>query len=249
MRDVIARMQGIIRGWEEAADRRAVFLTCYMMMTENMQSAVAQGEFADSAWVDRLLRHFAGYYFVALDAYERDHASAPAVWQLAHDAALEGRELALQQLLLGVNAHINYDLVLTLADMLEAEWAGLSDEARRLRYMDYCHVNAIIGQTIDAVQDQVLEPAMPTMALVDRLFGDLDERLISRIITDWRESVWDHAAHLLDTHDPAMRAVLIKSVEDDALRRGSMIGLRGRGKAFLHQSCATKGCQRAVMLR
>ncbi len=224
--DVIARMQAIVRGWEEAADRRAVFLTCYMMMTENMQTAVAQGEFVDCDWVDRLLCHFAGYYFVALDAYQRDRASAPKVWQLAHDAALEGRELALQQLLLGVNAHINYDLVLTLADLLETEWAELSDEARRRRYADYCHVNAIIGRTIDAVQDQVLDPVMPVMEWVDRLFGGLDEKLISRIITDWRESVWEHAAHLLDTHDPAMRAVLVQRVEDEALQRGHLIGLR-----------------------
>ena len=223
--DVIARMQAIIRAWEETADRRAVFLTCYMMMTENMQTAVKQGEFADCAWVDRLLRHFAGYYFVALDAYERDRASAPAVWRLAHNAALEGRELALQQLLLGVNAHINYDLVLTLADMLDPKWAELTEEQRHLRYVDYCHVNDIIGRTVDAVQDQVLEPAMPAMELVDRLFGDLDERLISRIITDWRESVWEHTAHLLDTHDPAMRAVLVQRVEDDALHRGRLIGL------------------------
>ena len=224
-RDVIAEMQGIIRGWEEADDRRAVFLTCYMMMTENMQAAVALGEFADCAWVDRLLRHFAGYYFVALDAYVRDRASAPAVWRLAHDAALEGHEPALQQLLLGVNADINYDLVLTLADMLGPEWEKLTEEQRQTRYVDYCHVNAIIGETIDAVQDQVLEPAMPSMALVDRLFGDLDERLISRIITDWRESVWDHAAHLLDTHDPAMRVALIQRVEEEALQRGHLIEL------------------------
>jgi hypothetical protein len=223
--DVIARMQEIIRRWEDTADRRAVFLTCYMMMTQNMQTAVVQGEFADCTWVDRLLRHFADYYFVALDAYQLDRSSAPKVWQLAHDAALEGHEAALQQLLLGVNAHINYDLVLALADMLDPEWEGLSDNDRRTRYADYCHVNDIIGRTIDAVQDQVLEPAMPSMKLVDWLFGEMDEKLISRIITDWRESVWEYAARLLDTHDPEMRAALVQRVEEDALHRGSVINL------------------------
>ncbi len=30
-------------------------------------------------------------------------------------------------------------------------------------YTDHCHVNDVIGGTIDAVQDQVIEPAMPVM--------------------------------------------------------------------------------------
>jgi hypothetical protein len=217
-------MQAIVRRWEDASDRRAVFLTCYMMMTQNMQSAIVQGDFGDGEWVDRLLNHFAEYYFVALDAYERDRVSAPPVWQLAHDAALEGRDVALQQLLLGVNAHINYDLVLAVADMLGPEWDRLSDTERNVRYVDYCHVNEIIGQTIDAVQDQVLEPAMPSMALVDRLLGNLDERLISRIITGWREAVWENAVRLLEAQDPDARALLLQRVEEDALHLGALIG-------------------------
>jgi hypothetical protein len=191
-----------------------------------MLSAIERREFDDCEWVDRLLSHFAEYYFVALTAYERDPASAPPVWQLAHEVAREEDALALQQLMLGVNAHINYDLVLTLADMLGAEWERLSEEQRRTRYTDYCHVNHVIGETINAVQDQVLEPAMPAMELIDRLFGSLDERLISRVITDWRDSVWEHAARIIQTADAAERARLVHQVAQEALRRGDTIGLR-----------------------
>jgi len=227
---VVVRMQQLVHRWEDASDRRAIFLTCYMMMTENMQSAIERQEFRDCEWVDRLLNHFAGYYFVALAAYDRDPSSAPLVWQLAHEAARDGDSMALQQLMLGVNAHINYDLVFALADVLGPEWDGLSEEQRRIRYADFCFVNDIIGRTIDAVQDQVLEPAMPVMELVDRLFGSLDERLISRIITDWRESVWEHAARLLETADADERARLALQVEEEALRRGDVIGLRRHHK-------------------
>jgi hypothetical protein len=66
-------------------------------------------------------------------------------------------------LLLGVNAHINYDLVLTLVDLLEPEWKQLSAEQCQQRHSDYCHVNEIISLTIDIVQDDVLERSIPTI--------------------------------------------------------------------------------------
>jgi len=222
---VIERMQALIARWEEQADPRSVFLSCYLLMTRNMLSAIDRGEFTDPAWADRLLHRFADYYFVALDAYEQQPALAPTVWQLAFDATRDTDLLALQKLLLGVNAHINYDLVLTLAEILKPEWAQLSEDQRGQRYADHCHVNDVIAGTIDAVQDQVLEPAMPVLDIVDRLLGPMDERMVSRTITQWRDKVWQHAMLLLDTSEPDEQARLIRQVEVEALRRAGAITL------------------------
>jgi hypothetical protein len=221
---VVAQMQALISQWEAASDQRSIFLSCYLLMTENMRLAVRQGEFLDPAWVDRLVDHFAGYYFIALEAYDSDPASAPPVWQLAHRTAADPQALALRKLLLGVNAHINYDLVLSLVDMLAPEWPGLSADRRDERYLDYCHVNQVIGCTVDAVQDQVLEPAMPVLDLIDRLLGPLDERMISSLLAAWREDVWHNAIQLLDTRDARKRREVLQSVEDNALKISEMIG-------------------------
>jgi hypothetical protein len=169
------------------------------------------------------LRHFADYYFIALDAYEQNPASAPAVWRLAHNNTLNPSVPALQKLLLGVNAHINYDLVLALVDILKPEWTRLSVNQRANRYADHSHVNDIIGYTIDAVQDQVLEPTMPLMDVLDKLLGPLDELLISRIIGGWRETVWHNATRLLEIQDPGEQARLIYQVEKDTLKIGEII--------------------------
>jgi hypothetical protein len=219
-------MRSLIGQWEERADPRAVFLSCYWMMTSNMLAAIEQKEFNDPAWVDRLLHRFADYYFVALDAYELNPASAPPVWQLAHNITSAPNSSALQKILLGVNAHINYDLVLTLVDLLQSEWDGLSEEQRLIRYADHCRVNHVIGSTIDAVQDQILEPAMPVMDLIDRLLGSLDEMLISRLITQWREQVWQNAVHLLQTNAEDERLRIIAQFEEEALKIGEVICLR-----------------------
>lgn len=222
---VVLRMQALVSRWEEESDGRSIFLSCYMMMTRNMLAALDRCEFRDSVWVDRLLQRFAEYYFVALEAYEQDPAAAPRVWQLAHDATRAPNAWVLQKLMLGVNAHINYDLVLTLVELLAPEWSGLSEGTRAERYVDYCHVNEVIGRTIDAVQDQILERTMPAMDIIDRVLGPIDEMVISRLITRWRDEVWRYALRLLDARDASEQAQLIHQVEADALRRASAIAL------------------------
>ena len=199
-------MHARIQAWQQAGDDKALFLSCYAMMTSNILGVINQQEFNDSAWVNQLLHRFADYYFVALAAYESGPATAPRVWQLAHNAAADGSVPAISKLLLGVNAHINYDLVLSLVDLLRPEWESLSDSRRAERYADHCRVNDVIGGTIDAVQDEVLEPAMPIMDLVDKLLGPVDEFLVSHLITHWRETVWHNAGRLLAVTDSQQQA-------------------------------------------
>lgn len=220
---VIARMQELIHHWETRSDPRAIFLRCYCMMTGNMLAAVRRGEFNDPTWVEQLLNHFAGYYFAALEDYQRAPAQAPTVWQVALDSDRCVRFTALQNLLLGVNAHINYDLVFALVDLLQPEWTLLTEEQRAARYADHCRVNQVIGQTIDAVQDQVLVPVMSVVGLIDRLLGPMDELLISQIISGWRETVWQNAVRLLELQDENERLRFRQTVEEEAVQLGDII--------------------------
>lgn len=219
---LLGRMQEHIDRWGQTGDKRAVFLSCYALMTRNLLEALDSGEFHDGVWVSRLLDHFAGYYFDALEAYETGIESTPGVWRCAHDAARRPGASALRLLLLGVNAHINYDLVLAVADLLEPEWQTLSEDDQRSRYEDYCHVNDIISRTIDSVQDGILEPNAPVMAAVDTLLGPVDEWLISRGITRWRSKVWEHAIRRVEARQDAAREALRQQVEDAAMRWGRL---------------------------
>ena len=222
---MVDRMQDRIDGWERTGDARAVFLGCYALMTRNMLAAASSSEFIDAAWVSHLLHHFAGYYFDALDMYEVGDEHTPEVWRCAHDAAQRTSPPTLSLLLLGVNAHINYDLVLAVADLLEPEWSSLSDERRRARYDDYCRVNDIIGRTIDSVQDDVIEKRDPIMALVDTIFGPVDEWLVSRGITEWREAVWEHAIRRVEAAGEARREALRQEIEAYAMRWARLFDL------------------------
>lgn len=220
------RMQGRITAWEAASDPRAVFLSCYKCMTENVLAAIDGGEFSDAVWVSELLQRFAGYYFDALEEYEADAAATPAVWRLAHDQALHHHTAVLQKMLLGINAHINYDLVFALADLLAPEWEQLTPVQREERFADHSHVNAIIGRTIDTVQDDVIERYSPSMDLLDKLLGPLDEMIASRLIADWRDEVWRQSVRFLELTSPDERDELRRQVEARTLHKANVILLR-----------------------
>lgn len=217
-RSALERMTALLAQWEGAGDHRAIFLGCYSLMTRNMLAALDAGRFHDGQWVQALLEHFASYYFNALGAYEAGDPAVPVVWRQAHAAAGQPHTLAIQNLLLGVNAHVNYDLVFAVVDLLAPEWAGLAEPEREARYHDFCLVNHVIAETVDAVQDQVLERYSLAMEVVDRLMGPVDEWIAAHLIAQWRDEVWQNALAWLAAADADQHAALRRQVEAVALR-------------------------------
>lgn len=233
---MLADMQRQIDAWDASQDRRGLFLRCYRMMTVNTLAAIQAEEFRDSPWVARLLHRFAEYYFEALEAYVRDAAAAPVVWRLAHDRAPEENIWAVQHLLLGVNAHINYDLVLTLVELLQEDWDQIGPVKREQRHEDYCAVNRIIARTIDEVQDEILAPDMPVIGLLDTLLGRVDEFLISRFITRWRDEVWRNALAMIEYASDGDAETRRKRLEADVCTKAEAIACRNWRSVLRHQS-------------
>jgi hypothetical protein len=223
---VFLRMNSLVGGWEAAGDRRSIFLSCYSIMTRNMFQLLESGIFRDPAWVNHLLNDFAGYYFRALENYENSNEASPQVWRIAFNAARQPQVMPVQHLILGVNAHINYDLVLTLVDMLEHEWTALSPDKRMDRFHDHCAVNQVIARSIDEVQDTILERYSPALNLIDRTFGRLDEWMISSLITRWREQVWRQAVQCMEAASPDEKTGSIRQVEAASLQKAQWILLK-----------------------
>jgi hypothetical protein len=220
---VLVRMGNLLAAWEAANDRRLIFLSCYKMMTENVLAAIQADDFEDTPWVATLMENFAGYYFQALEKFENGPTSPPDVWQIAFRAAQNPHTHVLQNLVLGVNAHINYDLVFALSELLNGEWTQLSPEQRQMRYRDHCHINDIINHTIDEVQDQVIDRYQPLFAVVDKLLGPLDEWMTTLMISEWRDEVWKHAILLVDTAEATSHATTIQQVHQLSLARAQDI--------------------------
>ncbi|KAB1197275.1 MULTISPECIES: DUF5995 family protein [Haloferax] len=186
----------------ERGDRRAAFLTIYARVTAEVDAGLEDEEFADSAWVAAYLVTFADHYRRAFYAFERGRFEAvPDPWRLAFETALSGHSLVTQDVLLGINAHVNYDLALALSEV------GI-DPDRRAKYEDHCRINHVLQRLVDEEQDLIAERYADGVADIDESLGRLDETLSFFTLREGRRNAWRGAVALTDgRYEPVKRAV------------------------------------------
>jgi hypothetical protein len=188
--DAHERLTTLEATFRERGDRRGAFLCVYARVTEAVGAAIDAGEFADPEWVTDYLVTFADLYREALLAYETgDLVALPDPWQVAFETAARGDALVVQDVVLGINAHVNYDLALAL------QRVGVGPD-RRARYADHCAVNAVLRSLVDEVQDRIAEFYAPGVTDLDESFGRLDEALSMFSLREGRDSAWRSAVAL-----------------------------------------------------
>ncbi|MEF8901752.1 MAG: DUF5995 family protein [Halovenus sp.] len=194
------RLQELLSAFESRNDRRAVFLSIYTEMTDAVAREVQQGRFADPSWVGGYLVAFANLYREAVHDYEiGDLSSLADPWQLAFQAAERNDSLALQDAMLGVNAHINYDLALAVDE------AGVRSD-RETKYDDHSRITDVIAAIIDDAQDLLIDDyGAENLETVDELLGQLDERFSVLTIDQCRDSAWRTAVALNSRFGPRRR--------------------------------------------
>jgi hypothetical protein len=171
-------------------DRRAIFLTLYAIVSNEMRTQIARGAFADNEWVHRYAVAFANLYRSALEAYDAGRPDAvPKAWRLCFDAAAAGSGLVLQNMFLGVNAHVNNDLPAALA-------AVSIDPDRQARYKDHAAVNDVLGSVTERATQRIAALYAPGVSTMDECAGQLDELLSLFSLQVARESAWEAAVSL-----------------------------------------------------
>jgi hypothetical protein len=180
--------------YHEKNDRRAIFLRLYYMMTLEVYSAIhgcraykGRRIFMDADWIYRLSGKFSTLYFESLVTPEGDRA-----WQIAHSVAKQPGSSVVQNALLGINAHINFDLPRAIAANLDP--AELPDyEIMQKRKFDHDQVNNLLVRTVNPVQRVLAKNYEPGIAVVDRVLGGFDERACGWLLRTYREQVWWNA--------------------------------------------------------
>lgn len=191
-------------------DRRSIFLTLYGVVSAEMRDRLASGTFADEVWVERYAVAFANLYREALEAYETGRmAAVPRAWRRCFDSAAAGTNLVLQDVLLGVNAHVNNDLAFAL------DRVSVSPD-RESRRRDHNAVNQVLTGVTERATERLALLYAPGMSTMDCAAGDLDE-LVSRISLDTaRDSAWESACALADARGPVERGLAAARVSSRA---------------------------------
>ena len=215
---MIARMTEALARARATGQRREVFLFAYKFLSERLRENLQAHRFVDVPWTIALATRFAALYFDAETAYDRgEPCSEP--WRRFF-AACDQRFVSYPELLLlGMNAHIVYDLALALAPGLRP-----SDPADlALRQFDHELVNELLDEAIDPFQDEFARHFGAWIAVVDRLAGRLDEWLVDRALREVRGQVWKHAVALASAPDAASRETIRRHLERLAVRNARRI--------------------------
>lgn len=134
---------------------------------------------------------FGQLYLDALDAELSDDAVAPRPRRLAFNAPASLPPL--RYVLLGINAHINYDLPQALLAVISDEDFENPRAIARRRH-DHEQIDSVLSGRV-AVEDDELKSAR-AYSIVDRALQPLNRRATKRFLSEARRKVWLNAMEL-----------------------------------------------------
>jgi len=234
--DVIARMAALLEPLAAAGDKRRFFHATYQRTTVAVAEELERGGFADAGWVERWDVVFAGLYLDALEAdLAGERPSRP--WAIAFGAPADLPPL--RHVLLGMNAHINYDLPQALVAVISDEEF---DDAALLarREADHRAIDAVLASRV-AAEDAELTALSGPPSPLDRLLRPLNRLGTQRFLREARQKVWANAIALSRARrsGPGAYAAALSQLEE--LSAAKVAGLRAPGQVLLKLAAAGFG--------
>jgi hypothetical protein len=186
--EVVDRLQQRIDALPPDQVHRRTFMTTYQRTTQAVAEAVDAAFFEDPDWVVRWDVAFADLFIVAHDA-DQIGGHVPRPWRLAFRA--DPTLPTIVHLLLGMNAHINYDLPpATLSVITDHDFQDpvLIDRRRR----DHERIDRILAARV-AAEDHAIGGAR---SLLDRVLTPANRLSSRRFLREARGKVWLNVAEL-----------------------------------------------------
>ena len=210
------------------------FLGTYRRTTLAVGKAVDGGEFEDPEWVERWDVAFAELYVAALDAHL--YGGSPSrPWRLAFDAPPDLPPL--RHVLLGINAHVNYDLPQALLAVIsDGDFADPELMASRRR--DHERIDGVLASRV-AAEDAEL--AVHGRTLTDRVLQPLNRLSSKRFLREARIKVWHNTTELQAARlaGPASYADRLRELE--VLSAARIADLLAPGQVLLRLAVAGFG--------
>ncbi len=214
-------------------DHRAVFATTYLVLTEALRDTVRRDPafFADPGYLYTEDALFADYYFRTVGDYAAGKP-VPRAWRIAFDTAARGGANAAQDMLLGINAHVQRDMPFVLAEL------GLHRPDGSSRKGDHDRVNIVLQRAYEPVVRAIARAYDRFVSVSNAGAIPADNVAGLELVKGWREGVWRNAERLLNATTPAQRQSVADSIELNAaswarsIAAGRVPGYRARRDAY-----------------
>ncbi|WP_437572458.1 DUF5995 family protein [Sorangium sp. So ce542] len=218
--EALVALETVAARLRERNDPRAVFPDVYAVITRRVKEAVVDGtdqRFLEPAWISRLAGIFCEYYLAALAASLDGRSTDVEAWDVAFQCSRTDGTAAAVHALLGINAHINYDLALGLYRNIVQH--GAAQDARLLHRYRHDHdlVNEILAAAMPEIFAILSDRYACPLARIATLTKDVQRTASSVVLfmlKGWRDRVWSDLLSLLDTVETAdamaKRAVVVR---------------------------------------
>ncbi len=213
--DVLKILDGIIADCKAKSDPLGYFPALYRQVTLTVKQGIASGYFDDGPRMDRFDALFANRYFAAYDTW-RSGGQPSKSWQVAFGGMRSGQLIILQDLLVGINAHINLDLDLGVAAGETFQGAALQDF-----HGDFDKINQILSGLLPKVEATVGEFS-PLLGLLAKIGGQDVIEALDFSMDAARDDSWLHAV-LLSLQPPSAWPLTVKTIDAKVAFLGKLI--------------------------
>lgn len=227
--EALAALETLTARFRRAGDARAAFPDIYAIITRRVSEEVRKpkSRFLEPAWIARLAGRFCERYIEtlawSLDGTRQDNGA----WACAYTAAARPATLPIQDVMLGLSAHINYDLALGIAETIREH--GHADDAEMLaRYKhDHDEVNALLEASIPEAFARLVEnhDCQATALIRDRAYR-LASWTAMQLLQSWRAHVWNDVLALLGARTEEARAAVVRKMNRRSTVINSVLGVR-----------------------
>jgi len=184
--------------WQHKS-RLGYFPALYRRVTQAVKEGIDQGKFQNGPLMERLDITFANRYLHAFEQF-RSGALPTMSWLLAFQSASAWYPLIVQQLLIGINAHINLDLGVAAATVAPG------DQLPGLK-TDFDQINAVLSGEVGTVEKE-MAAVSPLIGLLERFSLRTDAVIINFSIEVARDLAWSEATRLATTPPEQLPAAI-----------------------------------------
>jgi len=212
--EVLQQLDQLIFTCRQQNSRLGFFATLYRNVTIRIKEGITAGIFDDGPRMERLDVAFANRYLAAMEGF-RQHQPLSSCWRVAFQTAANYWPLIIQQLLVGTNALVNFDLGIAAAGIAPgSELAAFHD--------DFDRINNILDAMILKVRTDV-EELSPWIKFLDQLAPTAEDRIINFSLNKARASAW-LVATMVSTTPPEKLGTKLSILDDGVAMLGSLIG-------------------------
>jgi hypothetical protein len=186
--DVVRNLDQIIDWSIRAQSAIGYFAVLYKRATVAVREALNEGLFDDRRRMEQFDVFFAQRYFNALNAYfyPDEYDGLTLAWEVAFVGHEDGQPTMLQQMMTGLNAHINFDLGV-------ATVAFAANSLDKFEH-DFNLINALVATQIRGMLE-VVEQLSPGVRWIRRVIPN-EVWFIRRVLMKFRAAAWHFAIYM-----------------------------------------------------